>query len=340
MSDPNAPNDPIGDAAADPVDRAYAEAEAMLRDDAERAARRARVLAAVAAAQTEPRADVAPAATPVTSALPPPRRMSRNPAPWLMAAGVAGVATLVGLRVAPPDMWRPPQIERAPPTPKTGLVREATPPPPTAMPAAPTDPSTAKAAPPPPAPPRATAAAPVADVALPPPLAIPPVQRRAETAEPGPPPPLPIPPVASRVEAPAPPPPPLPIPPVARHLEAPAPAASMAIGPAVGEIQRPPPMLITNPDWARRPSGEDIAQYYPERAQRTETNGSATISCTVAANGTLFNCSVVSEAPADYGFGEAALRMFRIYRMRPRTAEGAPIEGRTVRARIEFKVPN
>ena len=80
MSDPNAPNDPIADG-VDPVDRAYAEAEAMLRDDTERAARRARILAAVAAAETapEPRADSAPPLAPVASTLPPPRASSRQP---------------------------------------------------------------------------------------------------------------------------------------------------------------------------------------------------------------------------------------------------------------------
>jgi protein TonB len=45
--------------------------------------------------------------------------------------------------------------------------------------------------------------------------------------------------------------------------------------------------VITNPDWARRPTGEDIARYYPDRAQRMEVEGRATLSCTVNARGTL-----------------------------------------------------
>jgi protein TonB len=51
-----------------------------------------------------------------------------------------------------------------------------------------------------------------------------------------------------------------------------------------------------------------MARYYPDRAQRMEVSGKATISCTVTAKGTLESCSVVSENPADMGFGDAALK--------------------------------
>jgi protein TonB len=131
------------------------------------------------------------------------------------------------------------------------------------------------------------------------------------------------------------PPPPLPIPPVARRVETPAPAA--AVDRAYGEARAR--HLIVNPDWARRPSEEDIAEHYPERALRTQTSGRATISCTVTVRGALADCEVLSETPERYGFGEAALKLSRIFRMKPQTPNGAPVEGGAVRVPLEFKPP-
>ena len=97
--------------------------------------------------------------------------------------------------------------------------------------------------------------------------------------------------------------------------------------------------MITNPDWSRKPSGEDFARYYPERAQRMNVEGRATISCTVDAKGSLQGCSLVSEDPSDQDFGSAALRMSRLFKMRPMTRDGAPVSGGTVRIPISFRLP-
>ena len=78
---------------------------------------------------------------------------------------------------------------------------------------------------------------------------------------------------------------------------------------------------------------------YPDRAQRTDTAGRATISCTVTAKGTLTSCSVVSEDPGDMGFGDAALKMSKLFRMRPKTQDGAPVEGGQVTIPIRFQLP-
>ena len=97
--------------------------------------------------------------------------------------------------------------------------------------------------------------------------------------------------------------------------------------------------MITRPDWIRKPSGDDLATYYPDRAQRTETNGTVSLSCSVTAKGTLEKCMVVSETPSDYGFGDAAIRLSKIFRMKPQTSDGAPVEGGTVVIPIVFRVP-
>ena len=134
-------------------------------------------------------------------------------------------------------------------------------------------------------------------------------------------PPLPVAPVETRIETPAPP----------RIVEAPAPPAPPP------EPPRSP--VIQTPDWLRRPSGEDMARYYPARAQRMGVEGRATLSCTVGASGALQACAVASETPADQDFGAAALRMARLFKMRPMTKDGEPVSGGLVRIPIRFVLP-
>jgi len=127
-------------------------------------------------------------------------------------------------------------------------------------------------------------------------------------------------------------PPPLPIPPVP-HPAPPAPPAPP-----------PPPVqhaaVISNPDWVRLPSGEDINRYYPDRAQRFNMGGSAKISCVVTASGTLSDCSIVSETPEGYGFGDAALKMAKLFKMRPQTRDGQAVGGASVVVPLKFVLPS
>ena len=97
--------------------------------------------------------------------------------------------------------------------------------------------------------------------------------------------------------------------------------------------------MITNPDWIRKPNGEDFARYYPDRASRMGVEGSSTISCSVNSRGTLEGCSIVSETPNDQGFGDAAIKISKLFKMRPATKDGAPTDGGTVRIPIRFALP-
>lgn len=126
--------------------------------------------------------------------------------------------------------------------------------------------------------------------------------------------------------------PPLPLPPVEKRIEEPKP-------PAPPPPEPPRPSVITQPDWVRRPTGEDLARYYPDRAQRMNIEGRASIACTVNARGTLDACSVASESPADAGFGDAALRMSKLFKMRPMTKDGAPVDGGKITIPIVFQLP-
>lgn len=96
--------------------------------------------------------------------------------------------------------------------------------------------------------------------------------------------------------------------------------------------------LVSDPDWKRKPTSQDIVDYYPEGAWRRRVGGRALLSCFVGADTRLKACKVVSETPADAGFGAAAIRMSEEFRMYPKTVDGKPVEGGQVRIPIVFSV--
>ncbi len=93
---------------------------------------------------------------------------------------------------------------------------------------------------------------------------------------------------------------------------------------------------IQRPDWVKKPTGEDLAWAFPERAARLELSGKSTIACEVTTQGGLINCRVVSETPTGEGFGAAALKLSRQFQMTPSSDPG---HLSTVTIPIVFKVP-
>ncbi|MBL8548420.1 MAG: energy transducer TonB [Hyphomonadaceae bacterium] len=152
---------------------------------------------------------------------------------------------------------------------------------------------------------------------------------KVEVEEKKPPPPPPPPPKDR--------PPPPPPPPVVQRETPPTPTAApvpteLPVAPA------PPPVsVITNPTWLERPNARDFARYYPERALERERTGRVVLDCVVAADGRI-GCGVASEDPTGWGFGEAAVRISRSFRMSPRMENGAPTEGGRVRVPINFRL--
>ncbi len=96
----------------------------------------------------------------------------------------------------------------------------------------------------------------------------------------------------------------------------------------------PAPMVITAPDWLRKPSGEDMANLYPVNAG--SSGGLVKMQCLVTTRGTLDKCAVLSEVPAGRGLGQAALAMAPNFLMRPQTVNGEPVSGATVVIPINF----
>jgi len=64
--------------------------------------------------------------------------------------------------------------------------------------------------------------------------------------------------------------------------------------------------------------------------------GLVKIHCSVLADGHVDRCTVLSEEPAGQGYGAAALRMSKMFKMKPKTSEGKSVAGAEVTIPIRF----
>jgi protein TonB len=81
-----------------------------------------------------------------------------------------------------------------------------------------------------------------------------------------------------------------------------------------------------------------MERYYPERALSLEKSGTARMTCKVNADGTLADCKISSEEPSGLGFGSAALKMASLFKMKPETRDGEPVEGASVTVPVVFRL--
>lgn len=86
------------------------------------------------------------------------------------------------------------------------------------------------------------------------------------------------------------------------------------------------------------PGPDDMSRYYPERAQRMEVQGKVELSCANVVRRNPNGCTVVSETPLEYGFGDAALKMSRLFRFSPETIDGVPTD-EPIQIPVAFTVP-
>jgi TonB family protein len=84
------------------------------------------------------------------------------------------------------------------------------------------------------------------------------------------------------------------------------------------------------------PTAQEFFQYYPERARKAGITGRAFIVCTVMQRGTVNNCTLVSETPAGFEFGSAALKLSMLFRMKLTSQDGKSTVGTKVSIPIRF----
>ena len=100
------------------------------------------------------------------------------------------------------------------------------------------------------------------------------------------------------------------------------------------------PASETAPDWTRNPDpsncGGRLPRYYPPKAQALGRKGIAVIRCAVTSTGSADHCVVVSEDPPGLGFGEAALRMSCLFKIKPKKVNGVPVDGAEVTIPLRF----
>jgi protein TonB len=104
--------------------------------------------------------------------------------------------------------------------------------------------------------------------------------------------------------------------------------------------QAAPPVEIHDPIWIQSIKPDSIVKLFPETAIKAGYKvGRATVECAVAADGSLTGCITVTEDPAGYGFGEAALIVAGVMRMSPWSKQGAPVEGARIALPVKFELP-
>jgi protein TonB len=89
--------------------------------------------------------------------------------------------------------------------------------------------------------------------------------------------------------------------------------------------------------WLQRPTGQDFSRFYPARALERNMEGRVQLRCVVSADGRI-TCTVISEDPSGWGFGQAALQISHSFRMAAQTADGRPTSGGQVTVPLTFRL--
>ena len=96
---------------------------------------------------------------------------------------------------------------------------------------------------------------------------------------------------------------------------------------------------IRDPMWLKTPDPKMAGKLFPaEAAKAGYQTGVAMLGCQVAHGGALVDCQVANENPPGFGFGKVALAIAAAVVMNPWTAQGAPVDGASVRLPIRINL--
>ncbi len=105
-----------------------------------------------------------------------------------------------------------------------------------------------------------------------------------------------------------------------------------------GAAPAPDGHVYVPPTWVKKPEAKDIMAVWPARAWAAGVGGKVVIDCEVEVDGVVDHCTVISEEPADQGFGAAGLALTPQFQMKPPTMDGVPYVGH-VRIPLTFTIP-
>lgn len=101
---------------------------------------------------------------------------------------------------------------------------------------------------------------------------------------------------------------------------------------AFGQHASPPKV-----NWIEKPTGEDIAEFYPETAAEQGVNGGVLLCCQPQIDGRV-KCAPGFETPSSFGFGSAAMKVSRAFKMSDADAALWQQANKLVEIRLQFNI--
>ncbi len=98
-----------------------------------------------------------------------------------------------------------------------------------------------------------------------------------------------------------------------------------------------PVVTLSEVPFTQRPSASDFGRHYPRRALMSRIDGRVTLNCVVQRNLRL-DCVMVEEDPPGQGFGQAAMRLSRVFRAARQFPDGRTTVGAQVRVPLQCRV--